>query len=60
MKVIPLYFILAVFSTMLVLYLVQPEPDVLIKYPSPQLTMSDVYVDNDGVCYRYKRQEVNK
>jgi hypothetical protein len=58
MKVLPIYFILAIFTTMLVLYIIQPEPEILIKYPSPQQSMSDVYVDDDGVCYRYKRQEV--
>jgi hypothetical protein len=46
--------------TMLVLYFVQRDPEVLIKYPSPQQPLSDVYVDDDGVCYRYKRQEIEK
>jgi hypothetical protein len=45
---------------MLVLYFVQRDPEVLIKYPSPQQPLSDVYVDDDGVCYRYKRQEIEK
>ena len=58
MKLLPIYFISSMFLTMLVLYLLYPEPEVMIKHPSPDQSVSDVYVDDNNVCYRYYRQEV--
>ncbi|VBB18030.1 hypothetical protein YASMINEVIRUS_493 [Yasminevirus sp. GU-2018] len=58
MKLIPEYFIAAMFITMFVLYLMYPEPEVMIKYPSPEQETSDVYVDDNNVCYKYKRREI--
>ena len=58
MKLIPGYFIGAMLLTMLVLYIMYPEPNVIIKHPSPEEKVSDVYVDDNNVCYRYHRKEV--
>lgn len=58
MKIIPLYFITSMFLTMFILYLIYPQPDVIIKHPSPEQEVSDVYVDDNGVCYRYHRKEI--
>lgn len=58
MKLIPIYFISAMFLTMLVLYLVFPEPEIMIKHPNPEQELSEVYVDDNDVCYRYKRKEI--
>lgn len=58
MKIIPIYLISAMFITMFVLYILYPEPQVLIKYPSPAHEVSDVYIDDNNVCYKYKRKEV--
>ncbi len=59
MKFLPLYFISAMFITMLFLYFIYPDPVVIIKHPSPDQEVSDVYVDDNGVCYRYYRKEVD-
>lgn len=59
MKLIPIYFISAMFLTMFILYLLYPEPDIIVKHPSPENDISDVYVDDNGVCYRYHRKEIN-
>lgn len=58
MKLIPEYFIITMFITMFALYILCPDPEVMIKYPSPEQDLSDVYVDDNNVCYRYKRKEV--
>ena len=58
MRIIPIYFILAVFVTMFVLYLIYPEPVILIRYPLPDQEVSDVYVDDNNVYYKYHRKEV--
>lgn len=57
MKLVPIYFIVAMFVTMFVLYIVQPDPGLLVKYPSPEEDVSDVYIDDNDVCYRYYRRE---
>lgn len=53
----PMYFITTVFITMFILYIMYPEPDIIIKYPSPKEAVSDVYIDDNDVCYKYHRQE---
>ena len=59
MKLLPVYLISAMFITMFILYVLYPEPEVMIKYPTPDQELSDVYVDDNNVCYRYKRKEIN-
>lgn len=59
MKIIPEYLITAMFMTMLILYLLFPEPRVIIKYPTPENDISDVYIDDNNVCYRYHRVKVD-
>lgn len=59
MKLLPIYFISAMFITMFILYLLSPVPEIIIKYPSPDHEVSDVYVDDNHVCYRYHRREIN-
>ena len=58
MKLIPSYFIGAMFITMFILYLMCPKPEIIIKYPLPEQEVSDVYVDDNNVCYRYHRREI--
>ena len=57
MKIIPLYLITSIFVTMLVLYIIHPDPIVIVKHPSPLDEISDVYIDDNDVCYRYYREE---
>jgi hypothetical protein len=59
MKLIPSYFIISMFITMLILYLICPEPEVIVKYPNPANEVSDIYIDDNGVCYRYHRKDAN-
>jgi hypothetical protein len=60
MKLIFTYFIFALFATMFILYTVSPDPEVIIKYPSPLDKVSDVYIDDQNVCYKYYRNEISK
>jgi hypothetical protein len=59
MKILPLYMFFAMLITVIILHFTVPEPKVIIKHPSVEEEMSDVYVDDDDVCYRYHRKEVN-
>jgi hypothetical protein len=58
MKIEPIYFLTALFVTMFVMYIGYPKPEVIIKYPLPEQEVSDVYVDDNHVCYKYHRKEV--
>ncbi|ARF09289.1 hypothetical protein Catovirus_2_238 [Catovirus CTV1] len=46
------------FISFLILYIISPAPQVVIKNPSVNNDISDLYVDDSGVCYRYKRQKI--
>lgn len=58
MEIIWSYFLAAVVVTLLMLWLLFPEPKIIIKMPNPRENVSDLYVDDNGVCYRYHREEV--
>ena len=59
MKIEATYFLVAMFLTIFVLYVFSPKPEVIVKYPDIKEEISNVYVDDKGVCYRYHRVEVN-
>lgn len=58
-KIIPFYFILSVFFGFLILYLLSPKPQIIVKKPNINSEISDLYIDDNNVCYKYKRQEIN-
>lgn len=58
MKIEPIYLLTAMFITVLILYVFGPEAEIVVKYPDLSKEVSDVYVDNRGVCYRYHRVEL--
>ena len=60
MKIESVYFISALFITIFILYILSPRPEIMVKYTDISEEVSDVYVDDKGVCYRYHRVEVDK
>jgi len=58
MQIILEYFLFAVLATSIVLYITYPKPKVILKYPSLDDNVSDMYVDDNNICYRYHRREV--
>lgn len=58
MKIMPIYLISTMFITMFILYILYPEPQILIKYPDPCDEISNLYIDDNGVCYRYHRTKI--
>lgn len=58
MEIISEYFILAMFLTVLILYLIQPEPMIIIKEPNINNEISDQYIDDNNICYKYHRKEI--
>lgn len=58
MEIILEYFISAILVTLLFLYFIQPYPMIIIKEPNIKNKVSDLYVDDNNVCYRYHTKEV--
>ena len=50
----PFYFLMALCVGLLYTYVTTPPPEVVIKYPTPHNAGKITYVDDAGVCYRYK------
>lgn len=57
-EIIPTYFFVTLLISLFVLYITAPEPKIVIKYPDVNKEKSDLYIDDNNVCYRYKREEV--
>ena len=57
-KITLFYFIVSLFIGIMILYLVHPEPKVIIKYPTIDNLSKNIYKDDRGTCYSYKKEEV--
>lgn len=58
-KIIPFYFVLSIFIGYLILYILSPNPQIIIKNPDINKDISDLYIDDSNVCYKYKKQKVD-
>lgn len=52
------YIIVSMFITFMVLYTISPKKFVIYKEPSINMTESPMYIDDNSVCYKYKRIKV--
>ena len=43
----------------MILYVIHPEPKVIIKYPTIDNVSNTVYKDDKGTCYNYEKVQVN-
>lgn len=53
------YFVISLTVGLLFAYLFTPQPEVIIKYPTPENAGKVVYKDVSDVCYKYKANEVS-
>jgi len=58
MEIILIYFLLSIMVTYIVLYLLYPKPEIILKHPTIHTEKSDLYIDDNDVCYKYHRTEV--
>lgn len=58
MRIISEYLLLSMFITLVVLYFLQPSPRVIVKYPNVSDKISDTYIDDNNICYKYHRRVV--
>ena len=52
------YFLMSFFLTYLLIYMIYPKPKVILKYPSLDQEISDLYIDNNNTCYRYHKTQI--
>ena len=53
----PFWFLAALCVGLAYTYLCSPPPRVVIKYPTPFNIRDTTYIDERGVCYKYKIKE---
>lgn len=54
----PLIFIIAFAISILVVYILQPDPVVVYKFPNPENAGKYTYQDESKNCYKYEANEV--
>ena len=61
MKFAIFYFIAGLFLGFIFFYFISPPAKIIFKEPYPKTTdqMSDVFLDDNGVCYKYKSVKVD-
>ena len=50
----PFWFLMALCVGLLYTYILSPEPKVVVKYPTPLNAGKITYIDDAGVCYKYR------
>jgi hypothetical protein len=58
MQILPIYFAISLFISLFILYILYPAPKIILKIPNVDRHISDLYIDEDNVCYKYFRKEV--
>ena len=53
MVIDPMIFIISLCIGLIYTYFVVPEPEIIIKYPTPFNVSKTEYVDNAGTCFKY-------
>lgn len=55
----PLYFFISFAIGLLLVYLIQPMPKVVVKFPSPYNAGHITYKDSNDSCYKYDAVKVS-
>lgn len=54
----PLYFFISFAIGLLLVYLIQPSPKVVVKFPSPYNAGNITYKDSNDSCYKFDAVKV--
>ena len=57
-KIEPLYFFISLFIGLFITYTFTPDPEVIIKFPTPENAGKIIYRDNSDNCFKFKSNEV--
>ena len=55
----PLYFFISFAVGLFIVYVFNPPPQVVVKFPSPYNSGKIVYKDKNDSCYKYKSENVS-
>lgn len=55
----PLVFFIALGIGIFLAYVLNPTPEIVYKYPTPDNSDKTTYIDDTGVCYKYDCEEVS-
>ncbi len=55
----PFWFLMALCIGLLYTYVLAPQEQVVTKYPTPYNAGKITYVDDAGVCYKYKVESLS-
>lgn len=58
-KITLFYFIISLFIGIMILYIIHPTPQVIIKYPNLNDVSKNIYKDDKGIIYNYKKEEID-
>lgn len=58
MKFLSYYFLIATLMTFVFLYITTKKAQPILKYPNHNKKISNLYIDDNNVCYRYHTKEV--
>ena len=59
MKITLFYFIVSLAIGIMILYIIHPQPKIVIKYPTIDNMSKTIYKDDKGTCYNYKKEEID-
>jgi hypothetical protein len=54
----PLYFFLSFAIGIMIVYVMNPPPNIVLKFPSPYNAGKVIYKDKADSCYKYRAQKV--
>ena len=54
----PLVFFIALGIGIFIAYVINPAPKLVYKYPTVDNSEKTTYLDDEGVCYKYKAEEI--
>ena len=57
-KINPLVFLLSLCIGLFFTYIFTPQPDIIIKYPTPETANNTVYKDEADNCFKFDSKQV--
>lgn len=58
MKINPFIFLISLGIGLFIVYISQPTPEIVYKYPTPDNVNNTVYKDSAENCFKYKAKQV--
>lgn len=58
LNISPFYFFLSFAIGILIVYMMTPPPEIVLKFPSPYNAGKVVYKDKSDACYEYEAEKV--